>query len=951
MRGVWWACVALTSAWSARSSTPPDSTLIDDIVARMTVAELARSAQVYAPAISRAGLHLPAYSFAQECLAGVGGVAESTAFPHAVTLGASFDAELVRDVARAIGTELQLLFALGRTRSLSCLAPNLNIARDPRWGRSYESFSEDPAVVAALGSAYVRGLQQLPPSRASAGAGKGTRPNTDGAGARAAEEEKDGDDEEAGDDDAPLRVASLPKHLGAYSVECYDPSGAPTAYPACPVYRTRFDAKLHASELHETYLPAWVAAVRGARAAGAMCAYNAVNGVPSCAHEPLLRGALRERWRLPGPVVSDAGAVQKIFWSEADGGHKYARDPTAAAAAALRAGVDLDFGGCYAARLANASALGLVDVRQLRAAVRRALHTRWRLGLLPSRAHALTAAPAPPAPPPPTAAVAVAREQAATALRAALDGAHARLAERAALAGLVLAKHDGRTLPLPRHARAARAAAPAADASAAGAASGADAGEAAPAAAGPFLLVVGPAANDTSFALRRYTGSPSEVRLETAWAALDAEARAAGWAGARLAVGARADPAPPDAELRAAAVRAARGAGAIVLCATAALESESHDRFTLGLPSAQASLLSALAADAPSSVPLVLVVSSGGAVAVDAAHAAERVGAIVLSGAGGQAAGVALARALFATDGAGFDGQLAATVYTEAFGAASNFLEMSARAPPGRGHRFVERQLVLYPLGHGLGYTSFEAAARWRAHPRSALLVVQLAAAESDDHTKFRGNFRRAVRPRGRDASGSAWEASSTLAELDVTVRNAGAAPGSRAAIALLSAAPPPHGAAAAHAWPRQWVGAFARTHRLPPGGTARVRVRLPWSAIAAYDPDLGSSTVRPGAYVVRLATDCKGGEEAAAVAAAACERARNNGTTSTAAAAARRLDAQAMGAHGRGDAAGASGAVSSDEGRKGASGEAASGSARTDGDGFCVLQLCVLAAAPVSQP
>jgi hypothetical protein len=221
------SCAPYTpGAWA--DAALPAAARVDDLVARLDAAGLVaqllqNGADVYAP-----GAQLPRYLVSQECLAGFDGGdiyiappvphVASSAFPQPVNMGNSFDAELVREIAAAISDEARAAFNLGRP-SLTCMSPNLNLLRDPRWGRNVESLSEDPAMVATLGVAYITGLQAGLPANASAAAS------------------------------GYLKVFAIPKHIGAYSVECYNRTAA-TDYPLCEVRLARAPAIVPARALN-----------------------------------------------------------------------------------------------------------------------------------------------------------------------------------------------------------------------------------------------------------------------------------------------------------------------------------------------------------------------------------------------------------------------------------------------------------------------------------------------------------------------------------------------------------------------------------------------------------------------------------------------------------------------------------------------------------------------------
>jgi beta-glucosidase len=300
-----------------------------DIVSRMTLEEKAAQLLHYAPAIPRLGL--PEYNWWNEALHGVGRAGIATVFPQSIGLAASFDPGLVLEVARATALEARAKHAefarlgdRGPYKGLTFWSPNVNVFRDPRWGRGQETYGEDPYLTSRLGVAFVRGLQGEDPER--------------------------------------LLAAACAKHFAAHS-------GPETG-------RHSFDARVSDRDLRETYLPAFEALAREARVEAFMGAYNRVNGVPACASERLLEGVLRGEWGFAGHVVSDCEAICDI-WK----GHGWAEGPEEAAAAALKAGCDLSCGDAYEALL-SAADKGLVSEADLGRGAERLLATRFRLGML-----------------------------------------------------------------------------------------------------------------------------------------------------------------------------------------------------------------------------------------------------------------------------------------------------------------------------------------------------------------------------------------------------------------------------------------------------------------------------------------------------------------------------------------------------------------------------------------
>ncbi len=299
-----------------------------DLVSRMTLAEKVSQMVFDAPAIPRLGI--PAYNWWNECLHGVGRAGAATVFPQAIGLAATWNPELLERIAIAISDEARAKHheALRRDirqiySGLTPWSPNVNIFRDPRWGRGQETYGEDPYLTASLGVAFVKGLQ--------------------------------------GDDPSCLKTAATPKHLAAHS--------GPEAT------RHEFDARPTDRDLLETYLPAFEACLREGKAASVMGAYNRLNGEPCCASPALLRDIVRESWGFDGYVTSDCGAIFDVYAH-----HKVVASAAEAAALAVRAGCDLECGSVYHA-LPDAVAQGLLPEEAIDRAVERLFAARFRLGM------------------------------------------------------------------------------------------------------------------------------------------------------------------------------------------------------------------------------------------------------------------------------------------------------------------------------------------------------------------------------------------------------------------------------------------------------------------------------------------------------------------------------------------------------------------------------------------
>ncbi len=296
------------------------------LVARMTVEERAEQLRYSAPAIPRLGV--PAYNWWNEALHGVARAGQATVFPQAIGLGAAFDTGLLYDVAEAISVEGRAKYnaqsAIGDRdiyKGLTFWSPNVNIFRDPRWGRGHETYGEDPYLTSRLGVAFVRGLQ--------------------------------GDGET-------MRAAACAKHFAVHS--------GPEAL------RHRFNAEASAKDMGETYLPAFEALVREAKVEAVMGAYNRVNGEACCA-SPALQEKLRGQWGFEGHFVSDCWAIKDLF-----SGHDICEDAVEAAALAINNGCDLNCGNTYYFVL-EAYSKGLVSEETITEAAIRLFTTRYLLGL------------------------------------------------------------------------------------------------------------------------------------------------------------------------------------------------------------------------------------------------------------------------------------------------------------------------------------------------------------------------------------------------------------------------------------------------------------------------------------------------------------------------------------------------------------------------------------------
>jgi beta-glucosidase len=304
---------------------------VDDLIARFSVEEKIGQTMMGSPAIARLGI--PAYDWWNEALHGLARNGTATVFPQAIALAATWNPDLHEKIAEAISTEARAKNneaiaksggATKRYQGLTIWSPNINIFRDPRWGRGQETYGEDPFLTSRFGVAFVRGLQ--------------------------------------GNDAHYLKTVATVKHFAVHS--------------GPEPLRHRFDAVVSARDLRETYLPAFEACIREGGATSAMSAYNAINGVPAPASEFLLKEVLRGEWGFKGAVVGDVDNVADM-WRK--GAHGYSKDAAEASAAAIKAGNDLCSGKTYEA-LADALKRGLVADADIDAALRRLFALRFRLG-------------------------------------------------------------------------------------------------------------------------------------------------------------------------------------------------------------------------------------------------------------------------------------------------------------------------------------------------------------------------------------------------------------------------------------------------------------------------------------------------------------------------------------------------------------------------------------------
>ena len=302
---------------------------VNDLISKLTLEEKAYQMNHRSPAIER--LKIPAYNWWNEGLHGVGRSGVATVFPQAIGLGATFDEDLIFRVATAVSDEARATYNTSVAKGyhlqysgLTFWTPNINIFRDPRWGRGQETYGEDPFLTARLGTALVKGFQ-------------GNDPNY-------------------------LKVAACAKHYAVHS--------GPERL------RHEFNAVSTPKDLRETYLPAFKALV-DANVESVMCAYNATNGAPCCSNNVLISDVLRKEWGFKGHVVSDCWAIVDIY---SEKGHRTVATKEEAVALAVKTGVNLNCGDEYPA-LVDAVKKGLITEKEIDAALATLLKTRFKLGM------------------------------------------------------------------------------------------------------------------------------------------------------------------------------------------------------------------------------------------------------------------------------------------------------------------------------------------------------------------------------------------------------------------------------------------------------------------------------------------------------------------------------------------------------------------------------------------
>ncbi|MCL5130016.1 glycoside hydrolase family 3 protein [Algibacter sp. L4_22] len=328
-----WSCGSSkkTFAFKFQNESLSIEERVDDLINQMTLKEKVSQMRFDAPAIDRLGI--TEYNWWNECLHGVARAGEATVFPQAIGMGATWNPSLILEMGEAVSDEARAKHhrfvsegKRGIAQGLTFWTPNINIFRDPRWGRGQETYGEDPFLTSRIGVNYIKGLQ--------------------------------------GDDDKYLKVVATAKHFAVHS--------GPEKSRHQDNYQTSN------KDLYETYLPAFEAAVKEAKVHSIMCAYNRYRDEPCCGNNLLLSKILREDWGFKGYVVSDCWAIND-FWQPEN--HGVVETPAEAGAMAINNGTDLNCGNVFDPSLNEAVLKELVDENQIDIALSRLFIARFKLGM------------------------------------------------------------------------------------------------------------------------------------------------------------------------------------------------------------------------------------------------------------------------------------------------------------------------------------------------------------------------------------------------------------------------------------------------------------------------------------------------------------------------------------------------------------------------------------------
>ncbi len=566
---------------------------VNDLLKRLTLSEKAGLLGYKSVAVDRLGI--PAYNWWNEGLHGVARAGEATVFPQTIGMAATFNPELIKEVGTAISTEARAKYNLaidkndhGQYVGLTYWSPNINIFRDPRWGRGQETYGEDPFLTATMALAYVNGMQ-------------GTIPGQ-------------------------FKIAATAKHFVAHS----GPEKT----------RDYFDANVSETDLHNTYLYAFNKLVKGG-VASVMTAYNSVNGIPNSVNYNLLQKTLRKDWGFEGYIVTDCGALDDVYTT-----HKYIKSRTEAAAAAIKAGINLDCSNVLQTDVDKAIAQKLITAHDVDLALAPLLLTQVKLGFYNDPTHSPY------------------YNYRADSIH---NDAHIQLARKAAQQSMVLLKNSINVLPLNKSSY-------------------------------NSIMVLGPNAASLDALVGSYHGiNPRMVNfVEGISGAVDKGTRV------EYDLGAGESDTTHFGGIWAAGNADVTVAVLGLLPVTegeagdAFLSPSGGDKINLSLPASQIAFMKALRKDVKK--PIIAVLTAGSD--VDVAAIAPYADAVILAWYPGEQGGNALADILFGKVSP--SGRLPLTFYS----AISNLPPFDNYGMQGRTYRYFTGK-VQYPFGYGMSYTNF----------------------------------------------------------------------------------------------------------------------------------------------------------------------------------------------------------------------------------------------------
>ncbi|KAI3895097.1 hypothetical protein MKW92_048081 [Papaver armeniacum] len=622
------ACDALnpsTNSYLFCNISLPISERVANLISLLTLQEKIGHLGNTAPAIRRLGI--PSYEWWSEALHGVsneglgirfdGLIRSATSFqekvlPQVILTAASFDTQLWYRIGQAIGVEARAVYNAGQASGMTFWAPNINIFRDPRWGRGQETPGEDPMVTSKYAVSYVRGIQ--------------------------------GDSFEGGkindDNKHILQASACCKHFTAYDLDNWNGST-----------RYNFDAHVSLQDLADTYQPPFKSCIEEGKASGVMCAYNRVNGVPSCADFNFLSNTIRGKWGFNGYITSDSDSVLTIYTNQS-----YSRTPEELVGEVLRAGMDVNCAACgeeYCDSFLQAHTRSAIHQKKVSEVdINRALSnlftTRMRLGLFNGNP--------------------IQQQFGDIGPSHVCSANHQTLALEAARDGIVLLKNSGKLLPLSKSAT-------------------------------QTIAVIGPNANNVQTLAGNYNGPP--CKSVTPVEALKSYVRDTLYHPGCDAV-------PCNYLAMNEAVELAKSVDYVIMIMglDQTQEREEFDRIDLVLPGKQQHLISRIAKAAKK--PVILVLLSGGPIDISFAKDDHNVGSIIWAGYPGEAGGIALAEIIFGDHNPG--GRLPVTWYPQEF-TKIPMTDMSMRADsatgyPGRTYRFYKGRKV-FDFGYGLSYSTY----------------------------------------------------------------------------------------------------------------------------------------------------------------------------------------------------------------------------------------------------